>query len=194
MEFLGIRAIEWIRFLELGLGHGGVRLDEFIDCHDEYFSVCFILSCSHVWSIVRCFIVPGVGMERFRWYIWVCGLACSWHGCGSGQMWWSLGSWARISRKVKDGVGIFKSCCYLGVLGKQISCHLPILWLRNHPRDFYCVFGSLLSFHELIQSLDHTWCCTNTCFRHHLMLCHMVELQQKCNGWFILWIGLESPS
>ena len=42
-EFLGIRAVKWIGFLELGLGCGGVRLDEFIDCHDKSFSVCFHL-------------------------------------------------------------------------------------------------------------------------------------------------------
>ena len=37
-------------------------------------------------------------------------------GCRSGQMWQSLGFWARVSGKVEDGVGGFKSCCYSGIL------------------------------------------------------------------------------
>src|SRR5882724_1290642 len=76
-EFFGIGTVKWIRFPELGLGCGSVRLDKFIDCHDKYFCVCFILSCSCVWIIVGCFIISEVGMERFRWYGWVHGLAGS---------------------------------------------------------------------------------------------------------------------
>ena len=66
MEFLGIGTVKWIGFPELGLGHGGARLDEFIDSHDESFRVCFILSHSCVWSIIRCFVISEISMERFR--------------------------------------------------------------------------------------------------------------------------------
>jgi len=71
MEFLGIRAIEWIGFLKLGLGCGGARLEKFIDCHDESFSVCFILSHSYVWSVVGCFIIYGIGMQLTWVWEWV---------------------------------------------------------------------------------------------------------------------------
>src|SRR5882724_838043 len=71
-EFLGIRTVEWVRFLELGLGHGSVGLDESINSHDKSVSVCFILGCGCVWSIIRCFIPYRVGIERLRWYGWVC--------------------------------------------------------------------------------------------------------------------------
>jgi len=79
-EFLGIGTIEWIGFPELGLGCGGARLDEFVNCHDKSFSVCFILSCSHVWSIIRCFVISWIGMEGFR-----CTDGCAdWHAVDMG--------------------------------------------------------------------------------------------------------------
>ena len=64
-EFLGIRTIEWVGFPEFGLGCESMGLDEFIDGHGKSFSICFFLSCSHVWSIVRCFVISGVSMEIF---------------------------------------------------------------------------------------------------------------------------------
>src|SRR5882724_8101308 len=54
-EFLGIRTIEWVGFPEFGLGCESMGLDEFIDGHGKSFSICFFLSCSHVWSIIRVF-------------------------------------------------------------------------------------------------------------------------------------------
>src|SRR5882724_10593608 len=39
MEFLGVRTIKWIRFLEFGLGHGRMGLNDFINSHDESESV-----------------------------------------------------------------------------------------------------------------------------------------------------------
>jgi len=62
MEFLGIRTIEWVGFPELGLGHGSMGLDEFIDSCDNFDSVCFILSHGCVWSIIGCFIIYRISM------------------------------------------------------------------------------------------------------------------------------------
>jgi len=56
MEFLGIGTVKWVRFPEFGLGHGSTGLNKFIDGHDKFVSIWFILSHGCVQSIVGNFI------------------------------------------------------------------------------------------------------------------------------------------
>jgi len=61
-KFLGIGIIKWIRYLlELGIRHGRMGLDEFIDSCDNSDSVCFLrINCS--WSVIRSFIIHGINL------------------------------------------------------------------------------------------------------------------------------------
>src|SRR5882724_3119992 len=73
-EFLGIGIVKRVRFLEFGLGHGSMGLNEFVNGLDEFVSIWFILSHGCVQSIVGSFV--KVDMEGFRLYRWVCRLVC----------------------------------------------------------------------------------------------------------------------
>jgi len=120
-EFLGSEPLNGLGSLSLGLD---VKVWDWMSLS---MAMANLLASAFSWVVAMsgvssgCFIISGVGVERFRWCRWVCRLVCSQHGYRCGQMWRSLSSWARVSRKVKDGVGIFKSCCYSGISGKVLG-------------------------------------------------------------------------
>src|SRR5882724_5377247 len=71
-EFLWVRTIKWIGFLELGLGCGRMGLDKFIDSHDKSESFCFFRIHCHSWSLIGSFIICGINVCRFG----LCRLVC----------------------------------------------------------------------------------------------------------------------